>query len=90
MSNDYDFEPNWEAYHKMDDEERQARKELLKLLDSYSKGKVSYEKYISTMDNSYFFSILSSKTMKEIKDFNNQKNKEEVQKNISFIIPNRL
>lgn len=76
MSNDFDFKPDWDAYHSMDDEERQARKELIKLSWRYNNDKISYEKYIGEIDNPYFYPYLSNSDFKEIENFNNTKKKD--------------
>ncbi len=76
MSNDIDFEPDWNSYHNMDKEEKSARNALIKLQRRYNENKISYERYIAELDSSYFYDYLSDSDLKEIEHFKNNKKKE--------------
>ncbi|MFD3393060.1 hypothetical protein U0R10_00360 [Aquirufa sp. OSTEICH-129V] len=96
MSNDINFKPDWHSYNNMDNDERQARYGLIKLLNLYTDGKISYEKYISEVDNSFYFPYLSDVILKEISD--HKKSKEVVKisaklnssKNKQFVVKTKV
>ena len=75
MSNDIDFEPDWNSYHCMDKEEKKARWDLVRLQQRYSDNKISYERYITELSNSYYYDYLSKSDLDEIEDFQNKKKK---------------
>jgi hypothetical protein len=74
MSNDFtDTELDGEAYYRMDEEERQARRKLANIYWLYHTNKITYEKYIQKIDYSYFRPYLSSDMRKEIEDYKKEK-----------------
>ncbi len=75
-----DFEPDWESYYSMDDEERQARRDKYRLWEKYSNGKMTYEHYLKQIDNPYFYGILDDEERKKIKKIHEKEKKEQVLK----------
>ena len=88
-----DFEPDWDAYNRMDSED----KKLLRELESWERkfyihGKISHDKYMEGLKG--FYKILSLRQMKEVDEYekeklrlksieNKKKNQEDLQKKIA-------
>lgn len=52
-----DFEPDWDSYYSMDDNERQVRNAKYKLYLRLDKNKITFDEFYEELDNPVFYSI---------------------------------
>lgn len=70
-----DFEPDWDAYFSMSDEEKYFRRKYFNLRDRYEDGKITYEEYLRDIDDIDFIGIRSKEDDEVLEKRENERKK---------------